>query len=66
MGFLLVMLLAFMVVLALLLGLSVGVALVMTWLFPPVGLDTFPWADDRATPVMPRCAESSAGNCGAP
>ena len=42
MGFLLVMLLDFMVVLALLLGLSVGVALVMTWLFPAVGLDTFP------------------------
>jgi hypothetical protein len=39
MGFLLVMLMIFVIVLALLLGLSVGVALLMTWLLPAVGLE---------------------------
>lgn len=39
MGFLFVMLLVFVVVLALLLGLSVGVAFLLHWLLPAVGLE---------------------------
>ena len=39
MAFLLVMLLCFVVVLAVLLGLSVGVAFLLAWLLPAVGLE---------------------------